>query len=63
MIVTLPQEKVDNVILECKSLYKKEQVSLRELSKVIGILFSVFPAVEFGHLHYRNLELKKKYTL
>jgi hypothetical protein len=28
MIATLRQEKVDNVILECKSLYKKEQVSL-----------------------------------
>jgi hypothetical protein len=56
-------EKVDNVILECKSLYKKEQVSLTELAKVIGILVSVFPAVEFGQLHYRNLELQKIYAL
>ena len=63
MIATLRQEKVDNVILECKSLYKKEQVSLWELAKVIGILVSVFPAVEFGQLHYRNLELQKIYAL
>ena len=29
------------------------------MAKVIGILVSVFPAVEYGSLHYRNLELQK----
>ena len=59
MIVTLPDEKVENVIIECKKVYNKKYVSLRDLAKIIGILVLVFPAVEQGPLHYRTLELQK----
>ena len=35
MIVTLPQEKVDNIIFECTHLYKKADASIREVAKAI----------------------------
>ena len=59
MIVTLPADKVEKVIGECTKLFNKQTCSLRELAKVIGILVSVFPAVEQGPMHYRNLEINK----
>jgi hypothetical protein len=55
----LPVDKIDNTIQECKVLLKKQEATIREVAKVIGILVSVFPAVEYGPLHYRNLELQK----
>ena len=59
MVVPLPVDKIDNTIQECKVLLKKQEATIREVAKVIGTLVSVFPAVEYGPLHYRNLELQK----
>ena len=59
MVVTMPVDKIDNTIQEWKVLLKKQEATIREVAKVIGILVSVFQAVEYGPLHYRNLELQK----
>lgn len=59
MIVTLPHEKVEKVISECSALYNKSSATLTDIARVIGILVSVFPAVEQGQLHYRVLEHEK----
>ena len=59
MLVTLPQDKVNNIISVCTDLFNREWASLRDIAKVIGNLVSVFPAVEQGQLHYRNLEYQK----
>lgn len=63
MQVTLPQEKVENIKHLCFSLSKKDETSIKEVAKVIGTLVSVFPAVEYGKLFYRNLELQKIHAL
>lgn len=59
MIVTLPEEKIVNLISECRKLYNKQKTTIRDVAKVIGILISVFPAVQYGQLHYRQLEREK----
>jgi len=40
-------------------LFSKQKASIRDVVKVIGILVSVVPAVQYGQLNYRNLELQK----
>ena len=59
MIVTLPLEKINKVVSLCKKLYNVAMVSIREVAKVIGVLVSCFPAVEYGRLYYRELEKAK----
>jgi diaminopimelate epimerase len=50
--VTLPKEKVDRIKDECLRLQKKNKTSIREVSRIIGILISSFSAVDYGNLHY-----------
>lgn len=59
MIVTLPEEKVQSIIKECKSVRDKSSVMIRQVAKVLGLMVSTFSAVEFGPLHYRTLEKEK----
>jgi hypothetical protein len=61
MTVTLPKEKVDRIKDEC--LQKKNKTSIREVSRIIGILVASFSAVDYGNLHYRILEKEIKYAL
>lgn len=60
MTVTLPKEKVDHIKDECLRLQKKKKTSIREVSRIIGILVSSFSAVDYGNLHYRILEKEKR---
>jgi hypothetical protein len=44
-------------------LNKSNRVSIREVSRVIGLLVSSFPGVMFGPLYYRALEHDTVITL
>ncbi|XP_071153666.1 uncharacterized protein [Mytilus edulis] len=59
MIVTLPVEKQDTIAKECKQLQYKYKCKIREVARVLGILISCLPAVEFGKLYYRKIEREK----
>ena len=59
MTVTLPQEKVFLIVQECLNLSKKSYETIRKVARVIGLLVSTFSAVEYGPLHYRELEKEK----
>jgi hypothetical protein len=59
MTVKLPEEKIKRTIEECHALNKKSKATIRLVSRVIGLLVSSFSAVEYGPLHYRNLEMNK----
>jgi hypothetical protein len=63
MTVTLPKEKVDRIKDECLRLQKKNKTSIREVSRITGILVSSFSAIDYGILHYRILEKEKMYAL
>jgi hypothetical protein len=64
MRITLTTSKVDKIIVTCTTLVnKRNKVSIREFSRVIGLLVSSFPGVMFGPLHYRTLEHDKAQAL
>lgn len=63
MLVTLPPDKVDNIIAMCRQLASKNSDTIRNVAKVIGSLVACFPAVFLGPLHYRYLEYEKDTAL
>lgn len=59
MIVTLPTEKVEKLKKEITHLLKQKCTTIREVSKILGLIISTFPAVETGNLFYRDIESEK----
>lgn len=63
MVVTLPSEKVEMIVQACKDLYNRKWAKIRQVAKVLGLMVSSFSAVEFGPLHYRDIEKDKTSAL
>ena len=59
MTVTLPQNKVKLIVQECSKLRKKHVETIRIVARILGLMVSTFTAVEYGPLHYRNIEREK----
>ena len=59
MTVTLPYEKVNLIVQECLSLSRTTTEIIRKVARVLGLLVSTFSAVEYGRLHYREIEKEK----
>jgi len=59
MTVTLTQEKKEQLISLCTEALTGKIFPIRFVAKVIGKIVSALPGVEFGKLHYRNLERDK----
>ena len=56
MLVTLTSEKREKILESCKSFFKKDSFTIRELSSLIGTLTSTFPGKNYGLLYYRKLD-------
>ena len=63
MTLTLPEGKVQNIIKECQSALCKEVVSVRDLSRLIGMMSATTLAVLPAPLHYRELQEMKIHAL
>ena len=63
MKVFLTTEKTEKIILACQQLLKGKPTSIREVAQVIGLLVSALPAVQFGPLFYRSIEIDKNTAL
>ena len=63
MTITLTSEKALKVNMACKKLLAKSECSIVEVSQVIGLLVASLPAVQYGQLHYRHLEIDKNIAL
>ena len=63
MTIQLPPSKAAHVKSACENLLLKTKVTIRELAHVIGLLVSSLPGVQFGRLHYRQLEKDKSWAL
>ena len=48
--------KIKTLLLNC---LHSQQVSIRELARILGNIVASFPVVTFGPLHYRHLERDK----
>ena len=59
MTMELTEEKKLKILDLCKSVTTGKAISIRKLASIIGNLVSSFPAVPYGKLFYRNLELDK----
>ena len=60
MTVKLTKDKCYDIILLCKNLMCKYRPTIKELKKKI---VATFPGVQFGPLHYRELEKDKSTAL
>lgn len=63
MELEVPVEK-EKRIREClrtaiRDLFKRRKVTVRKMTRMIGLLVSVLPALLYGRLHYRLLERAK----
>ena len=63
MRITLTGEKRNKIEALCKKLVSQNEHTIRFVCKVIGNLIASFPAVKFGPLHYRNLDMCKNLFL
>ena len=63
MTIRLPPAKTSYVKKACLDLQNRTQFTIRELAHVIGLIVSSLPGVQFGELHYRQLEINKTSAL
>ena len=63
MTVSLPEDKILNILNLCEKILKLETFRIRFLAEFIGVLVSCLPGVEFGELYYRFLEKNKNNSL
>ena len=63
MIVENKVEKSEKVLSLCKKLLSQEKHTIRFVAKVVGTLISTFPAVKYGPLYYRNIDMCKNVAL
>ncbi len=63
MTVRLSATKAAKVKSDCQELLGSGKTTIRQVAHVIGVLVSSLPAVQYGALHYRKLELGKTQAL
>ena len=63
MRITLTRDKKEKLIALCSSVLAKAEITIAELSQIIGTIVSSLPGVEYGKLHYRQLEIDKNTAL
>ena len=56
MILSLPEKKVSKVQKQCQKLFRKTQVLILELTKLIGLLSSTIRAVLPALINFRYLQ-------
>ena len=62
MTITLEKktlEKKEKILKFCEEILWEDVVTIRFLSKIIGNLVAVFPAVTLGPFYWRVLEMEK----
>ena len=63
MTIALTEDKKAKVKANCKALLPQTNTTITELAQLVGTLVSCLPEVQFGKLHYRNLEIEKNMAL
>ena len=61
--VRLSASKSTKVQTACQNLLDSKHITIRDMAHVIGLLVSSLPAVQFGELYYRKLEVNKSNAL
>jgi len=60
MIVRLTEDKIFKIkgILQC-TIHNSHSVKIRDIARIVGYMVSSLPAVRYGTLYYRYLEMDK----
>ena len=61
--VFLTPEKIEKILHRIRHILDAQYGTIRVVASCIGLLVSSFPGVQFGPLHYRNLEICKNKAL
>lgn len=61
--IRLPKEKQTKVVKACKQMLHKVQHSIQSVAELIGYLVAACPAVAYGNLYTRQLEIEKSKSL
>ena len=59
MTLSLTDEKKNKIKTLLMNCLHNQQISIRELARILGNIVASFPAVTFRPLHYRHLERDK----
>lgn len=63
MTVKPNAEKREKIFHMCVATRGTDKCKIRALARVIGHLVACFPGVQYGKLHYRNMEMEKSRAL
>ena len=63
MVVRLTDEKINKRVNACNTMITSHLVSIRDVSHLLGLIVSAFPAAEFGPLYYRSIEIERNRAL
>ena len=63
MTVQITQEKYNNIRHWANTLLKKNNLKIRDVAKVVGILVSCAPGVQYAPLFYKQLDIEKGLAL
>ena len=63
MTISLTLEKIGKILHMVRHILVAEYITIRAVASCIGLLVSSFPAVQFGPLYYRYLEICKNRAL
>jgi hypothetical protein len=56
MMVSIPVDKCDNIVLKCKQLLQKDSISVRQVASTVGLLKSVTQAILPASMFCRHLQ-------
>ena len=59
MELSLPQDKLDNIRIQCQTLLQAKSTTVHRMSQIIGTMTSTLQAVHPAPLYYRALQMTK----
>ena len=59
----LTQDKTDRLIKLCSEIISITEPTIQAVGSLVGMMTASFPAVMFGPLHYRNIDIDKNDAL
>ena len=62
MTIRPTKEKSEKIVALCQTKLEEQRCTIRDLARLIGNIVATFPGVQFGPLHYREMEVKNQRT-
>lgn len=59
MRLILPEEKRQRIVTKCQAAIKSKNMSIQNVAELVGTLIAAVPAIKYGLLYTRQLEIEK----